>query len=32
MSRVVTIASGKKDVVLPNGLRYQAGDAITLAA
>jgi hypothetical protein len=27
----VTIASGKKDVLLPNGLRYKTGDVVTLA-
>jgi hypothetical protein len=31
MPRQVTITSGKKDVVLPNGLRYQAGAVVVLS-
>lgn len=31
MSHQVTIASGKKDVVLPNGVRYQAGQSAVLS-
>lgn len=31
MTYTVTIASGKKDVVLPDGNRYQAGDTATLS-
>lgn len=27
----VTVKSGLKDVVLPDGLRYQAGDIVVLA-
>jgi len=27
----VTIKTGLKDVVLPNGLRYQAGDIVVLS-
>ncbi len=30
MTYLATIAAGKKDVVLPNGNRYQAGAAVTL--
>jgi len=30
MSRSVTIASGKSNVLLPNGTLYQAGDTVTL--
>jgi hypothetical protein len=31
MTYQVTIASGKKDVMLPNGSRYQAGAVVTLS-
>ena len=31
MSWTVTIKSGMKDVVLPNGLRYQAGADVVLS-
>jgi hypothetical protein len=31
MSRQVTITSGKRDVLLPNGLRYQAGAVVILS-
>lgn len=31
MGYVVTVAAGKRDVVLPNGLRYQGGAVVTLS-
>jgi hypothetical protein len=31
MAWQVTIKSGLKDVVMPNGLRYQAGDIVVLS-